>query len=247
MKNKVDISVVIIALNEEKYIETCLKSLKKQDIDKKYEIIVVDGGSTDKTRDIAKKYADKVLIYKKRNIPAARNFGIRKSSGWIIVPNDADTYFESDWLRRLTEPFFDKSDIVFVGGSQRPIENLWFRHLIYKIGSVYLRGFVNFFGLAHYSNTCMAFKRDIFNKVGGYDIKFQRQDDCILSFKISKFGKVKFLPNLYTFISTRRYNPKVGKPSSISDISYLIKRAISDYFQVIGLHLKLIKKTNWYE
>ena len=57
------ISVVIPSFNEEERIERCLVSLTKQDFPRNdYEIIVVDGGSKDKTREIAEKYADIVFI-----------------------------------------------------------------------------------------------------------------------------------------------------------------------------------------
>ena len=57
------ISVIIPAYNEEKYIEKTLKSIKKQNF-KHYETIVVCNGCTDNTKDIAKRYADKVLVIK---------------------------------------------------------------------------------------------------------------------------------------------------------------------------------------
>ena len=67
------ISVCIIAKNEESYIEKCLAALKPYD----FEIILVDTGSTDRTKDIAARYADKVLDFVWINdFSAARNFSL---------------------------------------------------------------------------------------------------------------------------------------------------------------------------
>jgi glycosyltransferase involved in cell wall biosynthesis len=61
-------SVIIPTYNEEKYIENCLRSVRNQKINGKIEIIIVDSNSSDRTREIAKKYANKVINIK--NIPA---------------------------------------------------------------------------------------------------------------------------------------------------------------------------------
>ena len=51
-----DISVIIPTYNEEKYVGTCLRSLSNQDYQGKYEIIISDGSSTDRTVEIARRY-----------------------------------------------------------------------------------------------------------------------------------------------------------------------------------------------
>ena len=76
------ISVVVPTLNEEAYIERCLKSLSAQNFP--HEIIVVDGGSKDKTVQIADEYADKVFVVRERGIAYAR--------ARLIYTTDADCY-----------------------------------------------------------------------------------------------------------------------------------------------------------
>ena len=85
----IPVSVCIIAKNEEKNIEKCLRSIHKHP----FEIIVVDTGSTDKTKEIAARYADKVLDFTWVNdFSAARNFSIDAAShDWILVI-DCDEY-----------------------------------------------------------------------------------------------------------------------------------------------------------
>lgn len=90
--SKVPISVCIIAKNEEKYIEECLERLQPYG----FEIIVTDTGSTDRTKEIAAKYADKVLDFEWINdFSAARNFCAKHASNaWILVL-DCDEYVSS--------------------------------------------------------------------------------------------------------------------------------------------------------
>jgi len=81
------ISICIIVKNEEKLIERCLKSL----LPLGYEIIVVDTGSTDKTKDTATKYTDKVYDYIwQDDFAAARNFAISKASNDFVLMIDSD-------------------------------------------------------------------------------------------------------------------------------------------------------------
>lgn len=87
------ISVCIITKNEEKYIETCLKNLKKYD----WEIIVTDTGSTDKTIEICEKYADQIHHFDWINdFSAARNFCISKASNDWILSVDSDEYLNNE-------------------------------------------------------------------------------------------------------------------------------------------------------
>ena len=83
------ISVCIIAKNEESNIEKCLKPLRAYD----WEIIVVDTGSADHTKEIAGKYADKMLDYAWcDDFSAARNYSIEQASHDIILVIDSDEY-----------------------------------------------------------------------------------------------------------------------------------------------------------
>ena len=87
----IPVSVCIIAKNEEKNIEKCLRSIHKHP----FEIVVVDTGSTDRTKKIASRYADKLLDFTWVNdFSAARNFSIEAAShDWILVI-DCDEFIE---------------------------------------------------------------------------------------------------------------------------------------------------------
>lgn len=95
------ISICIIAKNEEQHIENCLKPLRIYD----WEIIVVDTGSTDRTKEIAVKYADKVLDFPWcGDFSAARNYSIEQASNDTILVIDSDEYLiemDLDAIMRL--------------------------------------------------------------------------------------------------------------------------------------------------
>jgi glycosyltransferase involved in cell wall biosynthesis len=89
--SRVPISVCIIAKDEERYIEECLKRL----VPYGFEIIVTDTGSSDRTKEIAEKYADKVLDFKWINdFSAARNFCADHASNNWVLALDCDEYVE---------------------------------------------------------------------------------------------------------------------------------------------------------
>ena len=92
------LSIVVAAFNVEQYIAQCLDSLIRHEI-KEIEIIVIDDGSSDKTFDIIKAYADldnRVKVYSKPNggLGSARNYGIEKSTGYYIGFLDGDDYVD---------------------------------------------------------------------------------------------------------------------------------------------------------
>lgn len=92
------ISICIIAKNEERTLDKCLSALKPIDC----EIIFVDTGSTDSTKQIAKKYTDKIYDFTwTDDFSAARNFSISKAShDWILVI-DCDEYVENFDMQQL--------------------------------------------------------------------------------------------------------------------------------------------------
>lgn len=114
----VKISVIIPAYNVEKYIDKCLTSLVNQTLDS-IEIIVVNDGSVDNTKNIIDKYKDnypdiiKIINIKNSGIGPARNIGIKKATGKYITFIDSDDYIKEDALEiAYKEIEKSNSDIV---------------------------------------------------------------------------------------------------------------------------------------
>lgn len=98
------ISVIVPVYNQERYIGRCLRSLMNQNTKEKYEIIVINDGSTDKTKYGLKLFQDEiVLINNKKNfgLPYSLNVGIKKSKAPYIVRVDSDDYVNENYLNTL--------------------------------------------------------------------------------------------------------------------------------------------------
>ena len=115
------ISVIIPVFNAENTIDENMESLMNQKYPKKkYEIVVVDNGSSDNTLRIIKKYRNvsKILKEKKRNSYCARNKGILNAKGSIIAFIDSDCIADHEWLFHLSKAFTD-TKVKIVGGKIR--------------------------------------------------------------------------------------------------------------------------------
>ncbi|MCK5259086.1 MAG: glycosyltransferase, partial [Thermoplasmatales archaeon] len=112
-------SVVIAVKNEIKYIKRCLESIFNQEFDGKYEVIVVDGMSTDGTYEslekLQKKYDFKLFKNPRINAAAGRNIGINNSNGKYIAFVDGDAIPAHDWLIQIKK-VFEKKNVAGVGG-----------------------------------------------------------------------------------------------------------------------------------
>jgi len=103
-------SFVIPALDEQKYIAKCIRSIKRQT--KNSEIIVVDNGSTDNTTKLAREAGAEVVIEKKRGLSNARNAGAKAATGDIVCFIDADGELGRNWLKACNKSFESDTDLV---------------------------------------------------------------------------------------------------------------------------------------
>jgi glycosyltransferase involved in cell wall biosynthesis len=118
MRQYPSVSVIVPVLNREDDIGRCLDSLLRLDYPR-FEIIVVDNGSTDKTREVVSRYPVKIVVEKKPGAYAARNRGIELSQGEIVAFTDSDCIIEKEWLNNLTEAYSDEK-VGGVGGQVLP-------------------------------------------------------------------------------------------------------------------------------
>lgn len=115
---KKKISIIIPAYNEEKNIAKCIEAMLKQKSSHQIEIIVVNDGSTDKTRDIASKYPIKVIDYNTNHGKAkALNIGIENSTGEIIVFSDSDSEIGIDAINSIAKHFEAHLDVDAIAGN----------------------------------------------------------------------------------------------------------------------------------
>lgn len=220
------ISVIVPTYNEESNIEQCLQSLANQSIPRsEYEIIVVDGNSKDRTREIAEKYADLVFIQTRKKVGGARNDGAEASKGDIIATTDADCIIPRDWLARIEAGFKDPG-VVQLYGLVEPIEP-GIRHKI----SLALAN--TFSRVGYYTHTLYytlgcntAFRRQPFFDAGMYRT-IDAGDDLEIARRMRQIGVVKLDGKLRVKFSMRRY-VQFGTLKSLYEWLYITIRGGDD-------------------
>ncbi|MGR3310283.1 MAG: glycosyltransferase, partial [Candidatus Brocadiales bacterium] len=135
--NLLSVSILIPTSNRANMLKSALESLKHIDYPPdKYEVIVIDDGSTDNTKETVMSFVEarsprsndrawkpcpyklQYLKQEKKGISAAKNLGIAHSNGEIIVTTDDDCEFERDWLKNLLK-HFENPQVGAVGGPDR--------------------------------------------------------------------------------------------------------------------------------
>ncbi len=195
-------SIIIPALNEEKNIVKCLGSITNQEYPRKnYEIIVVDGNSNDNTVKVAKKYA-KVIIEKRRGIGLARNRGAKIAKGEVLIFIDADTKVYGKLFEEMEKAFSDSSIVGATAKTVPDKKTVRFMFIIYLFNvmtrlSMRLGHTLSF-------TFCTACRKGAFKKIKGFNENLYSVEDMEFSFRLSKYGKYKFLGNVYAVTSMRR-------------------------------------------
>jgi len=206
-----DISVVIPALNEEKYLPRCLRSLVCQSTREPAEIIVVDGGSTDRTMQVAKEYAHKVLVGPARPVGAARNIGAKEAEGEVLAFIDADTIASEGWLEEIARTFDSKPEAVGVTGPTLPYEGTHLDKIAYHMATGWVQRFSLRLGRPHVAGFNCAYGRKAFWDAGGFDEDRVLLEDVMLSLRMRHQGQILFNPEMIAYTSLRRIK-KYGYP-----------------------------------
>jgi len=224
------ISVIIPTLNEEKYIESSLKSLINQDYKGKYEIIVADGMSRDNTVRIAKKFTDKVITVTQKNVAAGRNEGAKIAKGEILLFLDADTILLFNGLTEISKPFKNKR-VVGVTCSVLPISPEAKDFAIYWSFNQFMKRSIKS-KKPQIAGVCCAYRKKVFENVGGFNKYLETLEDFDLSERISKKGDIKFVQNTIALTSNRRIK-KWGRIKSIGKylrlyFNYILRKKTFD-------------------
>jgi glycosyltransferase involved in cell wall biosynthesis len=192
------ISIVIPLKNGADTIEDCLTALNNQVIDRrKFEVIVVDDGSTDKGALIAANSGAKVIHQDSSGPAAARNLGVKHAQGKYILFTDADCKVPVDWIQDLLNPIISGYSIGSVGCYISNQKN-WVANLIQiQLEERYAR--LSRYQHIDFVNTgTAAFEREVLGEEP-FDVLFERPglEDLDLSFRLANQGhKIVFLPEV---------------------------------------------------
>jgi glycosyltransferase involved in cell wall biosynthesis len=210
------ISIIIPTLNEESVLEDRLRRLRSG-LTIPHEIIVSDGKSTDKTVEIARKLADKVVVYsgeKRQTIAQGRNDGARAAQGEFLAFLDADCMIpEPDkYFTKALAQFDDhKISAVVPWVKVLPEMATLSDKIVYAVFNSYLAFINNIFNLGVSGGEFQMMRRDTFNKIGGYDESLTASEDMELLGRLSKIGKAKLDTSLVIYHTGRRAH-KIGWP-----------------------------------
>ncbi len=188
-QERIRVSVIIPAHNEEKVLGLCLDSLARMDYPAQcFEVIVVDNGSTDRTKEVAESFAPRLnlkVLEKEGKISAVRNCGARTARGEIFAFTDADCEVPKDWLTRgttlCTSP---KTGIVGAHGLI-PENSSWVARHWYGGVAANKQGEVSYVPALD-----LLVPRSVFFKVGGFDESIQTNEDFEFCQRVRAAGYV---------------------------------------------------------
>ncbi len=207
---KMNISVVVIAHNEEVWIERCLISLFKQSQQPK-EIIIVLHNCTDKTKTIAEQFPVKIVeCFERGGSTISRARGIEKTTGDIVCCTDGDCWADKDWIKNISLPLINNSNISIVAGYTKVQNNLFWKFSCWWQFAIMRKLFKRKkHAFAWGSN--FAFKRKDYDEVGGLmpflkihdDLKINyTAEDLYISLALQKAGSISYTlnANIFTYM-----------------------------------------------
>lgn len=198
------ISVVVTTKNEEANIDKCLESIRQQTY-KNIEIIVVDNNSTDKTKEIARKYT-KLVFNKGPERSAQRNFGILKGRGKYAIYLDADMVLSKEVIEECVKTCEENGDIMGVYIPERIIgKGFWIK----------TRDFERSFYNGTVIDCVRFFPIASFKKARGFDLSMTGPEDWDFDKKIRQLGETALIKselyhnegdfNMKKYLSKKKY------------------------------------------
>ena len=193
------LSLIIPTLNAEKDICPLIDSLKKQTIVPD-EIIIVDSESEDATVETVRKYPEVRLIRIKRkefDHGRTRDMALRKSGGDYVIFMTQDALPKNRYMiEKLLEPFFRDGKVALSTGRQLPkydatrMEQLVRRYNYPETSRIRSKDDIAEMGIKAFfaSDVCAAYRRDIYEKLGGFDYPIKTNEDMFYAAKVIHSG-----------------------------------------------------------
>lgn len=190
------VSVIVCAYNAERTMGRCLDSLEQLNYPN-YEVIVVNDGSTDNTREICQRYGYIRLINQdNEGLSAARNIGLRAVTGEIIAYTDSDCMADPDWLTYLVERFQSSSFGAVGGPNLPPPDDSLVASCVAVSPGAPAHVLLDDEVAEHIPGCNMAFRREALEAMHGFDPIFRAAgDDVDLCWRLQNNGyKIGFSP-----------------------------------------------------
>ncbi|MCX7717909.1 MAG: glycosyltransferase [Candidatus Sumerlaeaceae bacterium] len=186
------VSVVIPVYNRKAEVEECLKSVLAQSVavGAPVEILCVDNGSTDGTREALERWPVRVVDCVVRGVSAARNTGLRAAVGDIVAMIDSDCVAAEGWLGRLVEPFSDP-EVLAAGGRIEAYHvecgpALWAASYKVLDQERFFRG--EYLWPPFFATANAAFRREALMRIGGFDESLRAGEDADAVWRLLDLG-----------------------------------------------------------
>jgi len=190
------VSVIVPSLNSEETLRKCLTSIFQQTyVKERYEVILIDGGSIDKTLEIAKEFPVRIVLELGDGRGNAYNRGIEESGGKVIAFLDSDAYAVDSWLEIMVDELEEDGGVAAVHCKLKAPEECGF---VQKCIDT-----LNFKGVGH-ANGVVYDKRVVVEE-GGFDLRLNYLQEDMLRHKIRKSGyKVGILDKVLVYHLPRK-------------------------------------------
>lgn len=213
------ISIIIPSYNRAKYINEALESILSQTYQGEYEIIVIDDGSTDNSREIIENFEYPVNYFYQNNagIGAARNRGVELSKGEFIAFLDSDDCWTPQKLEKQMF-ILDKNSEVdgVIGQVQNVLQSEWARKEEDSNSTI-----------AGYSPSAILIRREAFMKVGNFETKLKIGEVIDWFIRVKETGiNIKILPDLLVWRRIHGENDSIQNKSAINDYVRILKQSI---------------------
>lgn len=220
------ISIIIPTYNRAHVLQRAIDSVIKQSF-KNIEIIVVDDGSTDDTKECLTRFTDtKISYYHQTNggVCRARNYGVSKAKGEYLVFLDSDDELKPDYLKDVNNALVEDADIVFVG-----VDLFRGGKLLKVIKSSAPYGKHSQQGL--YLAGSFVVKRAIFLEAGGYDELLTYGENTELAIRLSSLLKKKrfIVVSLLNVFQEQEGRTSNSYTNIINSNEYLLKKHVHYY------------------
>ena len=209
-------SIIIPTLNEEKLLPKLLKVINNDELKQnyKYEIIISDGGSTDKTLQIAEHNADIILKNNdgnEQNISMGRNAGANAADGEVLIFFNGDIFINDfkKVLSTIDEKFLKSKFMAMTCCVKVFPEEQKFIDVVFQTFYNNYFHFLNIIGLGMGRGECHILRKSTFDEYGGYNEELAAGEDFDLFRRIRNDGKILFARYLTVYESPRRYR-KIG-------------------------------------
>jgi cellulose synthase/poly-beta-1,6-N-acetylglucosamine synthase-like glycosyltransferase len=190
------VSVIVPAYNEEYLLADCVAALQRQDYAGRYEIIVVNNASTDRTPNIAREMGVRVVDEPLKGYVNALRAGFGVARGEVLACTDADTLVPSDWVSRLVRALTSQPNVVGVSGAFEFYDGPGWLKLACRLVSRCSW---------HLSGANMALWRWAYDAVGGVDPAVNLGADVELGMRLRRLGRVVIDCNQVAATSSRRF------------------------------------------